>query len=761
MVGLAATIARFFEVLFYLAFGLAKQWFRIGSSFYLRLSFIFVDALGLGMRTLVWNCRGAGSALTVRALKALIREENPDVVFIAESKTKSCRIERIRSSIGFVDKFCVDPIGKSGGLAIFWKAGVDLEIVYSDKNVIASLAYSNPLSSPWLFLLIYGPPHVNGRARFWKCLEDLVSAFASPWLVMGDFNCVNSNVDKRGGRYLGEASTRSFSNFVHGTGAIDLGFIGSRFTWSNKREGLANIKERLDKAVCNQEWLCLFPKAGVKHLVAPSSDHAPIILDTHMDQSVRARPFRFEAMWTRDDSSAGIVEKAWQGVVEGSQCFKLARKIQQTRIDLQVWNRNHAKMIEIRTMLNCLDCYGKWSGQIISVEKSGIFSSKGVHPEFLRQVKNQLGIKKLRQGTKYLGVPLFLSNNKAKDFAYVKEKVKARLASWKCKSLSWAVAGTLELIVGMSNLWDSILVWEDPWIPDKSGFIPSPRDQEDNSCLVVSQLLNSSGSGWNDILLNDLFDHESIAAIKNIPIWSFGMGDRWTWTKSENGKFSVNSCYRLISDGDNSASSVSLTRKIWKANIHERLKMHLWRIAFNLLPTRDKLREFSPSSESSCPLCNDETESAMHLFTHCHIARACWFGSRWNIRIDSWNVQSLAHLIEFLVEPPPSLQLDKEQRNEFLLFGALVLDLIWMWRNKAINENSLPMEDQIIRSIKKLFLEHWRPKVPVTISGLARNSARWRCPSQDISDQFWRLGMVDDACCCCGSMASLSRVKEA
>ena len=340
MVSLAALIAGFFEVWFYLAFGLAKQLGGFGCPFNLSLAFLLLVTLGLRMRTLTWNCQGAGRVPTVRALKALIREESPDIVFIAESKSKSRRIERIRSSIGFVDKFCVEPVGKSGGLAIFWKAGMDLEIVYSDKNVIASLVYSNPPSSPWLFLLIYGPPHLNGRARFWKCLEELVNAFAGPWLVMGDFNCVDSNLDKRGGRYLGEASTRSFSNFVHATGAIDLGFIGSRFTWSNKHEGLANIKERLDKAVCNQEWQRLFPRAGVKHLVAPTSDHAPIILDTHMDQSVRARPFRFEAMWTRDDSSFGIVEKAWQGLVEGSHCFKLARKIQQTRFNLQVWNRN-------------------------------------------------------------------------------------------------------------------------------------------------------------------------------------------------------------------------------------------------------------------------------------------------------------------------------------------------------------------------------------------------------------------------------------
>ena len=196
MVGLAAIIARFFEVWFYLAFGLAKQLLGFGSPFNLGLAFILIVALGLGMRTLAWNCQGAGRAPAIRDLKALIREESLDVVFIAESKSKSCRIERIRSSIGFVDKFCVDPVGKSGGPAIFWKAGVDLEIVYFDKNVIASLVYSDPSSSPWLFLLIYGPSHVNGRARFWKFLEDLVSAFAGSRLVMRDFNYVDNNLDK-------------------------------------------------------------------------------------------------------------------------------------------------------------------------------------------------------------------------------------------------------------------------------------------------------------------------------------------------------------------------------------------------------------------------------------------------------------------------------------------------------------------------------------------------------------------------------------
>ena len=71
----------------------------------------------------------------------------------------------------------------------------------------------------------------------------------------------------------------------------------------------------------------MYLKTGVKRLVSSSSDHTPILLDTHLDIEARSKPFRFEAMWTKDDTSAGVIEKAWQLRIEGSPCFKLARKI--------------------------------------------------------------------------------------------------------------------------------------------------------------------------------------------------------------------------------------------------------------------------------------------------------------------------------------------------------------------------------------------------------------------------------------------------
>ena len=83
-------------------------------------------------------------------------------------------------------------------------------------------------------------------------------AFSGGWLCIGDFN--HEIIDKNG--------------------LIDLQFSGNPFTWSNRREGLANIKERLDKAFENDRWRLIFPRAIVHNLPATSSNHSPIVLFT-------------------------------------------------------------------------------------------------------------------------------------------------------------------------------------------------------------------------------------------------------------------------------------------------------------------------------------------------------------------------------------------------------------------------------------------------------------------------------------------------
>ena len=167
-------------------------------------------------------------------------------MFLSETKIKSPRINRIKTHLNFFDCFYVEANGRAGGLALFWRMGVDLEIVYLDSNLIASLIYSDPERSPWILFCVYGPPRRAKRKKIWAKVEDLAKSFSGPWAVMGDFNSIKGSKEKKGGQHVGESSINSLRDFINNTGAIDLDFIGPSFTWSNRREGLANIRQILD-----------------------------------------------------------------------------------------------------------------------------------------------------------------------------------------------------------------------------------------------------------------------------------------------------------------------------------------------------------------------------------------------------------------------------------------------------------------------------------------------------------------------------------
>ena len=68
----------------------------------------------------------------------------------------------------------------------------------------------------------------------------------------------------------------------------------------------------------------MFSRAGVRHLSTPYSDHRPILIDTYLEISGGSRPFHFEAMWVKDESSVNVVDHAWATPFGGSHSVKLS-----------------------------------------------------------------------------------------------------------------------------------------------------------------------------------------------------------------------------------------------------------------------------------------------------------------------------------------------------------------------------------------------------------------------------------------------------
>ena len=50
-----------------------------------------------------------------------------------------------------------------------------------------------------------------------------------------------------------------------------------------------------------------------------------------------------------------------------------------------------------------------------------------------------------------MGVPLFLSSSKKKDFAYLKESLESKVSNWKSKSLSWMGRATLVKSIALAT----------------------------------------------------------------------------------------------------------------------------------------------------------------------------------------------------------------------------------------------------------------------------------------------------------------------
>ena len=90
----------------------------------------------------------------------------------------------------------------------------------------------------------------------------------------------------------------------------------------------------------------------------------------------------------------------------------------------------------------------------------------------------------------------------------------------------------------------------------------------------------------------------------------------------------VKSTYKEFCLHASQSGSAPVTKKIWKLSIHERLKMHLWRIASNLLPSKAGMSTFTPTLDTTCCLCENSPETITHLLWECSLARALWFGSK-------------------------------------------------------------------------------------------------------------------------------------
>lgn len=199
---------------------------------------------------------------------------------------------------------------------------------------------------------------------------------------------------------------------------------------------------------------------------------------------------------------------------------------------------------------------------------------------------------------------------------------------------SWAWASLLKgrSIIENEGVWalgngQAIRPFRDPWVPLKDNFRIRPKDGVNLSDLDrVADWMDHEGRTWRDNIVRDLVNPSDVKVVLNITIPIEQGQDVLRWPHTRDGAITVRSAYHRV-HGESSDFQVDLNRSprpdmllvwpaIWNAQVWPKYKAFMWKMANDVLPTKDNLRRRGLQLSPLCPSCQS-VESREHLFFDC------------------------------------------------------------------------------------------------------------------------------------------------
>uniref|UniRef100_A0A2N9JAB7 RNase H type-1 domain-containing protein n=1 Tax=Fagus sylvatica TaxID=28930 RepID=A0A2N9JAB7_FAGSY len=320
-------------------------------------------------------------------------------------------------------------------------------------------------------------------------------------------------------------------------------------------------------------------------------------------------------------------------------------------------------------------------------------------------------MKKVQPNAIYFGNPLFSSKSRSKDFCFLHDKLESRLVGWRSKVLSWAGHATMikvvasalpcytfstsDVPISVCDKLDSTThhfwwnpkkefgrylawkAWDELCKPKVSGGLGFRKAKKFNEALIA-KFTWMVASGFNSPCILAL---QSVCAILKISIPLSPIEDKLVWVADSKGLFSVKSTLKLSMVHLESPIIDPCWSSLWKCKIHERLKMFLWRIGSETLPTNAAL--VARMGKGPGPLVS--------------------FVS------DTVHVGNGLDIIKFVLNPPvcpgsPTklCGISPDSSTQF----ALILDCIWSFRNQIVHQGPLQSPLTCLKSLKLRIMEH-------------------------------------------------------
>ncbi|CAL1358763.1 unnamed protein product [Linum trigynum] len=242
-----------------------------------------------------------------------------------------------------------------------------------------------------------------------------------------------------------------------------------------------------------------------------------------------------------------------------------------------------------------------------------------------------------------------------------------------------------------------INIWSDCWVAgakEANYRLTTPKPNSGGLTRVID-LIDHEKREWRDNMLQNFFNMEDRMKIRAIPIHRQPAKDILVWSMERKGCYTVKSAYsQLIKKRDTTVFQEETTAegeekvgdqnyevydpmdwaRLWKLMIPPKIKIFLWRLAHEILPTNKNIESRNKEAAVECPFCHLEE-------THNHIFREC----QWAIRI--WSSSSFRPLFE--LEPNLSSSswlcaVMDQVEDEVLEKLGIILWSIWNERNNKM-----------------------------------------------------------------------------
>uniref|UniRef100_A0A803QMW8 RNase H type-1 domain-containing protein n=1 Tax=Cannabis sativa TaxID=3483 RepID=A0A803QMW8_CANSA len=212
--------------------------------------------------------------------------------------------------------------------------------------------------------------------------------------------------------------------------------------------------------------------------------------------------------------------------------------------------------------------------------------------------------------------------------------------------------------------------------------------------------MKMEGRGWDEELVNDMFNAQDRNLILSIQLSDTPCDDCWYWSKESSGGYSVRSAYKMLQQHNGSWPTAGADKKwqqLWLLDILAKAKHMLWRALSGCLPTKVQLDTKHVNVDLTCPLCHVDIETISHVLMHCDFAKSCWNISAIDFQRGGGTPDFAIWFGEALLKDTLTVM---EER-------AMVTWRIWLARNDILWNNKTTTAFEVVRSARTN-LDSWK-----------------------------------------------------